>query len=201
MKTDRISFTSKINFVDSKTFEKFCRNGKFVDWGRKEKGIVIAPEIYTEEIRTCTAGGVIDSLRQMVAGFHYLDGIEEFSHLEDFVEGLFSVIKLPERALLIGGKYLKHAVYSLPNFYEMSNMIKARVPKTTIFGEHNLPWSESNFHYSLKTDTWTINSMYRSLTDCKEHQVLSKEDLYTAFKSIELAEGDTLFINGKQVFL
>ena len=64
-----------------------------------------------------------------------------------------------------------------------------------------MPWSESDIHYSVKDDTWTIHSMYRPLTHYKEREVTSIEDLNEAFKSVKLAEGDSLYINGNKIDL
>lgn len=200
MKTDRISFTSKINFVDLKTFDKNFRKGKYIECRENGNDIVIAPEFFTEQVRTCS-GMVLKGLLRKVAGCHRYDNETNYNNLPKFLHDLFEVIKAPDSAIIIGGKDLSDSIYSMPIFKGICEGVKERVPKVTIFGQHRLPWSESHFHYSAKEDTMTINSMYRPLTDYREHQVLSKEDLYKAFEYVELADCDTLYIDGKQIFL
>ena len=177
MKVDNVSFTSKINFVDGKTFDALCRRGRFISANKLDEYVRIADEFYTCDVRTCTGGGVIDFENMAAGGFHYLDNLSNNTNLGKFFAELFEKIKNPDRAFIIGGKELNCAPYSIPNFKEICKVIRERVPKVTVLGEHNLPWSESHFHYSLKDDTWTINSMYRPLTDFREREVLSLDEL------------------------
>lgn len=199
MKVDNVSFTSKINFVDAKTFYYKFRQGLYVDPRDVDEFVCKSNEIFTDEVRTCTAGGVIDFNNSVVGAFHFFDDFDNNLALGRFLKELFGKIQNPQRALIVGGKQLRNSIYSIPNFTEICKGIKERVPKVTVFGEHKFPWSETDIHYSLKDDTWTIHSMYRPYNDYKEHEVLSLEDLHEAYKSVELAEGDSLYINGEQV--
>ena len=199
MKADSVSFTSKINFVDAKTFYYKFRRGMYINPRDTDEFIIKGDEIFTDEIRTCTGGGVVDFSNSVVGGFHFFDDFDNNQALERFFKELFEKIKNPQRALIVGGKQLKNSIYSLPNFAEICKGIREKVPKVTVFGEHKLPWSETDIHYSIKDDTWTIHSMYRPITDYKEHEVLSLDDLHEAYKSVNLAEGDSLYINGEPV--
>ena len=70
-----------------------------------------------------------------------------------------------------------------------------RIPNVTLFSENLFPFSESNFHYSVKNDTWTIQSMFRPLFDTKVVDIQSKEDIYKCFKNVKVANGDVITFN------
>lgn len=201
MKTQSVSFTSKINFVDSKTFrENFCR-GKLVDFRKPGVYIYEGDEIYTEELRTCAAGGKVVPKLRKAAGFHYYDDIISNMEIDNLTDELCKTLPQAEHGLMIGGKKLKFSPYSLENFDIILNCMKKQVKYLTIFREHKFPWSETNFHYGANNDTWTINSIFRRLTEAKEHDVLSKEALKEAFGEIHIAQGDELYIQGERIFL
>lgn len=210
MTADKISFTSRINFVDAKTFEKF-RRGTYIEF-RKEfspaniqnaqtpwfarfvrSDAVKADEFYTDEVRTCTAGGVIDTKTGQCAGFHFFDDLDNALNTKQMLNAIFHLVPNPDRALILGGKKLKCSNYSIPIFEEILKGLKAKVENITIFKEHNFPVSESDLHYNLKDDTWTIRSMYRYRTDLlHDHEVTDPEALKECFKEIKIADGDKL---------
>ena len=216
-----ISFTSRINFVTAKEFDSF-RRGAYVDFrtqcqltpvdkltqkvvskltGENLKhprlDVVAADEFYTDVVRTCPAGGVVNTKTGQAAGFHSYDCLENFESAEDVLENLFHHVPNPDRALLIGSKNLSGSDYSIPLFQKLYEGITKRVPNVTVIREHTFPYSESEFHYALKNDTWTIHSMYKPLTDYREFDVKSKEDLDKCFKEVRIANGDVLMFNGK----
>ena len=201
MNMDNIQFTSRINFVNEKTFDNF-RKGIYVDFrepyktelfGKKIRtNIVKADEFYTDTVRTCTAGGIINHKTGDCTGFHIFDNYENSQRTNDILEEIFKRVKNPDRAFILGGKNLTVSEYSMPIFEKICNGIKKRVANVTIFKEHIFPYSETNMHYSAKEDTWTIQSMYRPLTDIKSFDILSKEDMVKCFKEIEIADGDVL---------
>jgi len=210
MKTDRISFTSKINFVDGKTFEKFYR-GKYIDfrpennfsnpqkfhwpWFKKSlrNDIIKADEFYTDNVRTCTAGGVIDSNTGQCAGFHIYDSYDNAVDADKLLEAIFTLVPNPERAMILGSKRLSFANYSLPVFEEILEGLKSKIKNITIFREHIFPYSETHFHYSLKKDTWTIRSLFRYPTDLMyDREVLDSKALHECFKEIKIANNDKL---------
>ena len=218
---DNLSFTSRINFVDKKTFENF-RRGTYIDFRpdndlsfldlqkireiEKELGskinhprldVVKADEFSTDSVRTCTAGSVVDTVNGEAAGFHTYDSLSNFEHVDDILDNLFWRVKNPDRAFLIGSKNLKGSEFSCPIFQKLYEGIAKHVKNVTIFREHLFPFSESDFHYSLKNDTLTINSMYKPLTDWREFDIKSKEDLNKCFKEIKVADGDIVTFNGK----
>lgn len=221
MTADKISFTSRINFVDSKSFEKF-RHGAYVDFkkiyqptkhelwdyefarafgGEIKKfprfDVVKSDEFYTDEVRTCSAGGVIDFKTGQCAGFHFYDNLENSQQTDDMLDAIFKLVPNPDRALLLGSKKLKFSIYSISIFDKILEGLNKRIKNITVFREHIFPYSESDLHYSLKDDTWTIRSMFRPLTDYKEYDILSKETLEKSFKEIKLADGDCITFSDK----
>jgi hypothetical protein len=108
------------------------------------------------------------------------------------LDAIFELVPNPDRALLLGSKKLKFSPYSIPIFDKILEGLSKRIKNITVFREHIFPYSESDLHYSLKDDTWTIRSMFRPLTDYKEYDILSKETLEKSFKEIKLADGDCI---------
>lgn len=210
MAVDKISFTSRINFVNTKTFEKF-RRGTYIDfrkdlnfecsqnaknpWFAKivRSDVVKADEFYTDEIRTCSAGGVIDSKTGQCAGFHFYDCAENSENTDNMLKIIFSLVPNPDRALILGSKKLRFSNYSIPVFEEILKGLKSKIDNVTIFREHIFPYSESDLHYNLKNDTWTIRSMFRYPTDLvHDHEVIDPQKLEQCFKEIKIAEGDSI---------
>lgn len=216
-----ISFTSRIKFVSGNKFQELAR-GQYVDFrneqilnhidmARKEKlkkiygqgiknlrlDVLKADEFYTDSVRTCTAGGVVNTKTGEAAGFHIYDSFDNYDETDDILENIFGRVKNPDRALLIGSKKLDVAQYSTEIFKQIKEGIMKRVPKVTLFREHTFPYSESNLCYLSEPDTWIINSMYRPLTDYKEYDVLTKQDLDKCFKEVKIADGDVLLFEKK----
>lgn len=211
-----VSFTSRINFVNRKAFENF-RKGTYVDFRAEQEltaldminlktiekltggrikhprlDVLKADEFFTEEVRTCTAGGVVNTKTGECAGFHIYDSLANSEKIDDILDNIFGNVQNPDRALILGSKHLRTSTYSIPIFQKIYEGIAKRVPNVTIFREHTMPFSESDMHYSFKNDTWTIRSMFRPLTDIKEFDVSTEEELAKSFKEIKLADGDII---------
>jgi hypothetical protein len=215
-----VSFTSRIKFVDRNAFDSL-RKGAYVDFHPDDtytafdmlklkeiekmfRGIrnprldvLKADEFYTDTVRTCTAGGVVDTKTGEAAGFHIFDCLRNSEKIDDILDNIFGRVKNPDRALIVGSKTLSGSDFSIPMFEKIYEGIAKRVPKVTVLREHTLPYSETNMHYSLKNDTWTLQSMYKPLTDYREFDVKSGEDLQKCFKEIKIADGDEMIFGGK----
>lgn len=190
MKCDNVNFTSRINFVNEKTYSAL-RKGVDIDFRVFDKSAQKSDEFYSDAVRTCTAGGLVDTKGFEALGFHYCDSEENFGLIDKFIDKMFSMVKNPDRAVLFGGKWLNSAPYSIKNFQKIKDVFLQRVNHVTIFEEHFFPWSETDFHYCLKDDRWDLHTMFRSL-DFKEKSVLSMYDLKRNFKNIQIAQGDTV---------
>jgi len=201
MKCNGVSFTSKINFISAPDFEKVAKGAfvSFSDNPNDERAVRKADDFYTCSVRTCTAGGLIDSKNKEAVGFHYYDGPKNNQAIVDYVDKLFRNVKNPDKALILGGKKLIGSPYSMEQFLKIKELLSQRVDNLTVFEKHNFPWSESDMYYSLDDDTWRIHTMYRPLTEFREHSVLSPEDLKKAFEKVNLAKDDTLQIKGLDI--
>jgi len=197
MMNNNVSFTSTFNIVNKcKTYDMF---GKEILCSPVEESIKSANEFYTWGIRTCTGGGIVDTKSKKAVGFHCLDCTENAKNIISYINRLFQIVPNPDRAFLIGGKTLKGAEHSMEQFNEFEKVFTDRIPNVSLFKEHVLPYSESDIHYSLAKDTWTIHGMYKPLTDWREFDVLSVDDLKKNYKKIHIANGDVLQIMGKEV--
>ena len=202
-----VSFTSKFNFVDAKTFDKF-RRGVYVDYKRGALPVKIsknpsaidnlADEFHTDEGRTCSLGAIVDTKNGIAAGFHRYDDYENLLTMDEYLKYLFSLVKNPDRALILGSKNLKFSNYSKPIFEMFVNEISKRVKNVTIFREHLFPYSETDLHYSANNDTYTIHSMFRLRTGITDYDVTSPDLLKNSFKEVIIADGDELLFNGQQ---
>lgn len=214
-----ISFKSRINFVDAKTFDRF-RRGDYIEFRadnnlsafdllmlkcskdirRPRIDVLKSDEFYTEAVRTCTAGGVIDTKTGEAAGFHIYDSLDNLENIDNILDNIYGNVKNPDRALILGSKDRRLSSYSIPIFQKIYEGIAKRVRNITIFKEYIFPFSESDLHYSLADDTWTIHTMFKGKNDMREHHILSEEDLDKCFKEFIIANGDTLEIDGKLIY-
>lgn len=188
---DNITFKSKINFVTDHAFHQL-KHGKYVDFVPIEDSIVKADEFFTEAVRTCSAGGIIDTKNNEAVGFHIFDTEETFKNIQSIIDKIFGALKNPDKCLLLGGKNLKNSEYSIDIFETIRRACAERLNSVTSFEIHTLPWSESDLHYSLKDDTWNIHTMFRTNLDYKERSILSNDDLANNFKYIYTAKDDII---------
>lgn len=206
---NKISFKSNIRFVNAEGFSKISKligcsrigymnaadEFKYIDNAKSRLGV--SKSFFTEKIRTCVGGGLVTPYKEAV-GFHFFHSERYFNAIGDIVnKGLFKKISMPKRGLLIGGKNMEDYPYSLKNFAKLKSLISAKVKNLSIFECHKHRKSESHFHYSMKNDTWTIYSDY-IVNDTKK-AVSSLEDLKAAFKDIQIAQGDRLFIGETEI--
>lgn len=193
MKTEKIAFTSKINFVPSSSFDKF-RRGKYIDIKNLEKNILVADEFFSEDIFAGIAGGIIDTKNKLSVGFN-LDILDR-AQIKDVLDTLFKVIPNPDKALIIGGN---SSLSSLESFNIFADKIIKKVQNVSIFKEHIFPSSKSNIHYDLYNDEWTINSIYQPLKQTKHYDIESRDDIKRVFRHAKVPNDDTLFIEGQRI--
>ncbi len=199
---NKISFSSRINFVDRQTFLKCIENRpKEIDYSLYAPVFVEGGDFFTRKIRTCVAGGITDTKKKSV-GFHWLDDIENYLDIQkmcDLVLKVFNDSKSePIKGLIVGGKYLKGRPYSKMNMELVKSFLQQKLKHLTIFEEHTNPSGETDFFYDLKNNTWTLctgfideNNKYRNVT--------SVQELKNAFAHISISPRDKLYINGKRV--
>ena len=197
MKNKSVSFTSKIRFVDRPVY-KMLEKKNFIDFVHTKPNILKADEFYSEEIRTCTGGGLVNPHKE-AEGFHFLNDYTNKKNFPQLVNSLFRFVKSPERGLLVGGKEGDIFPYSLEQFEKFKKVFLERVKNVSLFQQHAFPYSETNYHYSLADDTWTLCSRYRNEKELNFNTVKSLEMLKKCFKKISIAEGDRLFIGKKEI--
>ena len=196
------NFTSNIKFVSGKEFDSrrfsnffYCGNpdGQFIDSFCK------GYDIWTHEVRTCSAGGVVDN--DSALAFHLFDKSENIDNVKNMFRNIVAdVIGKPKSALLIGGKRLPKCENSVPLFEKLKAELKKITP-TSIFEVHKNKFAESNIGYESYSDTWFINTTspncFKPLT--AEDDVLTLSRLLDNFETIKIAPQDRLFTNGSEI--
>ena len=203
MKVDNVSFTSRINIVPESFFNRFPYDRSHIDITTSSDIIrkVVNSDIWTDGIRTCTAGAVVNTKTKEAAGFHFYDCHKNFVKLEEYVAKMLELIPGADRALVLGAKDLKGRAYSMMIFRKLEDLLGEKIPKITTFERHKLINSESNILYSAEKDEWFVNTVFSRSFTWNGDSALTKETLLENFDRIKLADGDSLFINNEQIIL
>lgn len=205
MDNSNVTFTSKINFVSYRNFKKVIQpediNLNSCIYALGEKVCVNTDLFRTEKVRTCTAGG-LRSKNGRFSGFHIFDSESN----RDNIKKIYKIMTRNfgydvERALLIGSKYFGdfESYKSVAIFKKLNNILQNAGKKVTAFQTYTNNSAQSNLHYNAATDTWTINTQVLNYVTGKYNSILTKKDLKKIFKNISIADGDTLYINGKEI--
>ena len=194
---ENVSFKSRINFVDRATFNKL-KNGIKILYKHDVPNIIKDKTFYSEEIRTCTGGGLVKPFVE-ADGFHLMDDVLNFNNLHDILVYLFRYVKDAERGLLLGSKELGSRPYSVRIFEKIKKAFMTRLPNVSIFEGHTYSQAQTHFSYSLKDDMWTICSEYRPLNTQELLPVKSLPELKKVYREVSIADGDSLFINGNEI--
>lgn len=200
---NNVSFKSRINFVNMKEFTKLIQGTPSIDFDKPTRKILKASEFHTMGIRTCTGGGLTNTKSKKAVGFHLQDSEDNIYDFSKNISKMFDLIK-PERGLLIGskkGRIFDNTTFSKYQFTLLKNEFMQKVPNISYFQEHKHLYGQSHFHYSQKNDTWSICGQWAFETPRQyiQKQIKNVEDLKNSYKKIEIAKGDQLFINGKEV--
>ena len=194
---NQVSFTSKIQFVDPYHFLKI-RKGDRIGYKHNEVNILKSPLFYSEDIRTCTGGGLVNPQIE-AEGFHFWDDLKNKKNFNLIMNSLFRFIKNPKQALLIGSKEINSNPLSTEQFQKIKQIFLERVPNITIFEKHRFRNSESHYHYNLKDDTWTICSTYNRPNNLTQNTIKTIADLKNCFEYIQISPQDKLYINNKEI--
>lgn len=197
MENNSLNFTSKIRFVDSPVY-RAMKKSNYIDYFHDKPNILKAKEFYSEGIRTCTGGGLVNPHVE-AEGFHLWDDRTNAKNFSMIVNSLFRFVKNPERGLLVGSKELEGSPYSLPQFAKLKQVFSERVENVTLFQKHKFDNSQTHYNYSLDDDTWTLCTTFRRSDNAKLNTVRSLKDLQNCFEKISIAKGDRLFIGKKEI--
>ncbi len=199
---NNISFQSKIKFVPYQTFlEKELL--PVVDCHKPVEPFRLSfikdSDFWTGDIRTCTAGGIIDDNGAL--GFHLFDCVENVNNAGESMPKIIDYSNGQNKsALLIGAKKLPTRCNSVPLFNKVRSIVE-RFVTPSIFGVHKNNYAESNIAYEKALDTWFVNTPLPKYPTYMPNEpfVDSLETLLSAFKEIKIAPQDTLFIGEKQI--
>ena len=197
MKNNSISFTSKIRFVERPVYAMMEKHN-LIGFRHNEPNILKDKTFYSEEIRTCTGGGLVNPFKE-AEGFHFWDDLMNKKDFNFLVNCLFRFVKSPEHGLLVGGKDLKNSPFSMEQFLRFKNVFLERVKNVSYFQKHRYISSETHYHYSLENDTWTLCSSFYDRDNGKYITVKKLEDLLKCFEQISIAEGDRLYLGKKEI--
>lgn len=191
---NNIAFKSKIQFVDKKTFIDTA-NGKRISPDNRPGAF--GDEFYTITVRTCTGGGIVVPNKEAY-GFHFFDSLLTNKTLAKRLNlDVLLFDNPPERAVIIGSKDHHSRPYSKMNFKTIERVLEKHIDNISIFEEHVDNFTQSNLHYNLKTDTYTILTQF--VKNGKEECIKTLEDLLANFKRIKIAHGDELFIGKEKI--
>ena len=206
---NKISFKSKIQFVDYSKFRRIIKDGcAFIEYKTNTCDILSCSDFYTENIRTCSAGGFVKPIRRLFSpfkkalGFHFLNNKKNLEHTIPRLQSALNFT--PSGGLLIGGKklYEKNGKYSLLNFEKIKTFMGSVLPDFSFFQQQRYLYGQTHIHYSLSKDTWTICSEINGENNLKglpNKCVSTVEDLSKHFKKIHIAKQDSLFIGDKEI--
>lgn len=181
-------------FVDKETFVRTAKGKQITPENRPA---AFADEFYSPTIRTCTAGAIV-SPNSEAYGFHIFDGEKTSETVSKRLNmDVFLFDNPPQRALVIGSKKHKSRPYSQKNFDAIKKCLEKHMDNVTSFEEHTDLFGQSNIHYDLKTDTYTILTQF--FREGKEECVRTLKDLLSSFKKIKIAQGDELFVGKQQI--
>ncbi len=198
MENNSISFGSSIRFVNRDVY-KLLEKKNFIDYRHDRPNILKADTFFSEEIRTCTGGGLVNPGSEAL-GFHFWDDMPNKKKFPYLMNCLFRFVKQPQNGLLVGSKNVPGNPYSIDQFQNIKKKFLERVKNLSIFEEHKMLNSETNYHYSLKDDTWTLCANFQDEKDMYYKSVTNIERLRNMYKNISIADGDRLFIDGKEIF-
>ncbi len=194
-----LNFKSNIHFVSSPNFDKQMFRSYFYCSAKKPlmDSMRKGADIWTQSIRTCSGGGLVDNKGAL--GFHFFNCEET---IEKVKKDLISIIQKEnyqtKSALLIGGKRLTKN--SIQLIYTVLDKIK-EVVNPSYFKIYKSIYAESDIGYDKQTDTWFIN--LTKPVDVKNpmvrKDVLTLDELKKSFEEIKIAPQDKLFVDGKMV--
>lgn len=202
MLANGISFKSRINIVTEREFKKLA-TGEYIDISESREDIkkVVNENIRTEDVRSCVAGAAINTKTKEAVGFHFYDCRKNYRNAKKRVDEVMDLVPGADRVLLLGGKKTLFSRFSIPLFKATEDEFKKRVENVTTFEQHKIPLSQSKILYSAKNDEWFINTVYSKSSPMWGTDVTSEEELLENFNRIKTAEGDYIYINGKQIVL
>lgn len=218
-----IPFSSKINFVDRRTFEQKTshisrvqnaetayqpnpnEDSRFI--GGPYNTAKTSYEGLTEFIHGCNAGGLVNRDAGQVTFFHLKPAVSDCFDSEGknkILEKLarMSVFTPRLSGLIIGGKAIVStdplAKKSIALTEKLKTFFKELNASISNFSAQRSPSGHSNIYYSGNEDTWYVNYKddggYSTL-----HDINTAADIKQAYSNISVAKEDDVFINNAPI--
>ena len=195
-KQNNQSFKSNIHLLNMNKFRNVdmsgCSKVKFVDFPWTPNEIVKGVCGYTEDVKSCTAGGIItknlDGSKDVVM-FHLNPDQAESQDLKFVEDKLFEKLKdtKPIQALIAGSKdnqnILKYCGEYFDKIAEIINKLNIPITKLkgTPMGGHEL-----HMIYTAPNDTWSIVNTARDVYPAWD----DRRKGFTGFKEVVLSDLD-----------
>lgn len=188
MSNNQVSFKSRIVFMNSDKFFKITKDIRSTSkypWTYKE--IVRSDRAYTNNVQTCTAGGIIVEKpfkKREVVMFHLCPPEEETPENSDFQAIVNSFLKMlgkdkPVQGFILGSK--RSFPYSLALFEKIEGFFKElSIPYSKFKVQKFEDWS--HIAYDGKQDTWFVNSS----------NVKASDGLHDVYGDVLISSKDTL---------
>jgi len=203
VQNNNISFQSKIKFVSSKDFDSnhfshiiFCKPST----APLESSFKKYRSLQTYEVRTCTAGGIVDN--EGVLGFHIYDCRD---NVQKVIENLLEMVKKLNKdnisALVLGAKDIPNSRHSVPLCDAVTDNV-SKLLKPSVFRTHTNKFAQTNLGYNKAADTWLIDTSIPKipmLPFAERKSVTTLKELLGSFEKITIAPQDRLFVGGKEI--
>lgn len=197
MTNQSISFKSNIRFVNYKAYLALSKKN-YINYLHTSPNILKSDSFYSMAIRSCTGGGLVNPGVE-AEGFHFWDDRTNKKKFPELVNSLFRFVRNPQNALIVGSKELPNNPYSIEQFERFKNLFLERVKNVSIFQKHQFKNSETHYHYSLDTDTWTLCTGYNESLGGRWKYLKNPDKFLKVFDRVSISEGDRLFIGKKEV--
>ena len=197
MANQSISFKSNIRFVNNEAYLALHKKN-YINFVHTTPNILKADTFYSMAIRSCTGGGLVNPGIE-AEGFHFWDDQPNKKKFPELVNSLFRFVKNPQNGLLVGSKELSYTPYSIEQFERFKKVFLERVKNVSIFQTHKFKNSETHYHYSLDTDTWTLCTGYNEHFGGKWKYLKKPDEFLKVFEAVSISDGDRLFIGKKEV--
>lgn len=194
-----LSFTSRINILSSKAFDKLPK-GKHIGFDPFSitPTIIKSDTFNTMNIRTCTGGGIKSANNNSALGFHLWDACEDidFSAQLNKIQNSFQTI---DGGLIIGSKKVEMAENSIKNFKIVKQTLRKKCRNLSWFQTIKKTLGEVDFIYSKADDTWNVKLCEWDCKNKKYKTVNTLKKFLEFFEEISISPNDSLYIGGKEI--
>lgn len=194
-----ISFTSRINILSSKAFDKLPK-GKHIGFDPNAiTPTILKSDVFnTVNIRTCTGGGIKSENNKSALGFHLWDICEEndFTAQLNKIQNSFNSI---DGGLIIGSKNVERAENSIKNFKIVKQTLQQKCGNISWFQTIRKALGEVDFIYSKADDTWNLRLCEWDCKNRKYKTVNTLKKFLEFFEEISISPKDRLYIGGKEI--